>query len=85
MRAPDGSDAHVCGLRFYADWRMHLVFGENNEIVVSWVGQHTDAENPHVDGAVDLPQLAEIGVGARISLPAAMSSTKHPSTKRSST
>lgn len=23
MRAPDGSDAHVCGLRFYAGWRMH--------------------------------------------------------------
>jgi len=61
MRAPDGGDAHVCGLRFYADWRMHIVFADDNEIVVSWLGRHTDAENPHVDGAVDLPQLAEVG------------------------
>jgi hypothetical protein len=61
MRAPDGSDAHVCGLRFYAEWRMHIVFAENNEIVVSWVGQHTDKENPHVDGATDIPELADIG------------------------
>jgi hypothetical protein len=42
MRAPDGQDAHVCGLRFYADWRIHIVFAEDNEIVVAWVGQHTD-------------------------------------------
>jgi hypothetical protein len=61
MRAPDGSDAHVCGLRFYADRRMHIVFAERNEIVVSWVGQHTDQENPHVDGATDIPELADIG------------------------
>ncbi|HVA20128.1 MAG TPA: hypothetical protein VMU55_08130 [Solirubrobacteraceae bacterium] len=61
MRAPDGSDAHVCGLRFYADWRMHIVFAENNEIVVSWGGQHTDKENPHIDGATDVPELADIG------------------------
>lgn len=61
MRAPDGSDAHVCGLRFYAAWRMHIVFAENNEIVVSWVGQHTDKENPHVDGATDISELADIG------------------------
>ena len=61
MRAPDGSDAHICGLRFYADWRMHIVFAEHNEIVVSWVGQHSDKENPHVDGATDIPQLADIG------------------------
>jgi hypothetical protein len=61
MRAPDGGDAHVCGLRFYADWRMHIVFADDNEIVVSWVGRHTDAENPHVDGAADVPQLAEVG------------------------
>jgi hypothetical protein len=29
------------------------VFAEHNEIVVAWVGQHTDQENPHVDGATD--------------------------------
>ena len=61
MRASDGSDAHMCGLRFYADWRMHIVFAEHNEIIVAWVGQHTDEENPHVDGAADVPQLADIG------------------------
>jgi hypothetical protein len=61
MRAPDGGDAHICGLRFYADWRMHLVFGENNNIVVAWVGQHSDKENAHIDGAEDIPQLAHIG------------------------
>lgn len=51
----------MCGLRFYADWRMHIVFAEHNEIVVAWVGQHTDQENPHVDGATDVPQLADVG------------------------
>jgi hypothetical protein len=61
MRAPDDTDTHMCGLRFYADWRMHIVFAENNEIVVSWVGQHTDKENPHIDGAADVPELADIG------------------------
>jgi hypothetical protein len=40
---------------------MHIVFAEHNEIVVSWVGQHSDKENPHVDGATDIPQLADIG------------------------
>jgi hypothetical protein len=24
MQASDGTDAHVCGLRFYANWRMHI-------------------------------------------------------------
>ncbi len=61
MRAPDGGDAHICGLRFYADWRMHLVFGDHDDIVVAWVGQHSDEENPHIDGAVDIPELADIG------------------------
>jgi hypothetical protein len=61
MRAPDGGDAHICGLRFYADWRMHLVFGEENEIVVAWVGQHNDDENTHIDGAEEVPQLARVG------------------------
>jgi hypothetical protein len=70
MRAPDGGDAHVCGLRFYADWRMHIVFAEDNEIVVSWLGRHTDAENPHVDGAADLPQLAELAAREKTSRPA---------------
>ena len=61
MRAPDGTDAHICGLRFYGDWRMHLVFGEDDAIVVSWVGRHTETENVHVEGAEDIPQLADIG------------------------
>ena len=58
MRAPDGSDAQVCGRRFYGDWRVHIVFAEPNEIVVAWVGQHTDQENPHADGATDVSQPA---------------------------
>lgn len=61
MRAPDGTDAHVCGLRFYADWRMHLVFGDHDDIVVAWLGRHSGDENVHVDGAADIPQLADIG------------------------
>jgi hypothetical protein len=61
MRAPEGIDAHICGLRFYADSRMHLVFGEQNEIVVAWVGRHNDDENAHIAGAEDVPQLAQIG------------------------
>jgi hypothetical protein len=40
---------------------MHIMFAENNEIVVSWIGQHNDKENPHIDGAADLPHLADIG------------------------
>lgn len=40
---------------------MHIVFAEHNEIVVAWVGQHNDVENPHVDGAKDVPQVADVG------------------------
>ncbi len=36
---------------------MHIVFAEDNEIIVSWVGLHADEENPHVDGAADVRQL----------------------------
>lgn len=61
MRAPDGDDAHICGLRFYGDWRMHLVFGESDDIVVAWVGRHSDQENVHIDGAEDIPQLVHVG------------------------
>jgi hypothetical protein len=52
---------HVCERRFYRDWRMHLVFGDQNEIVISWVGRHTQDEAVHVDGARDIPGLSGIG------------------------
>jgi hypothetical protein len=29
--------------------------------VIAWVGAHTEEENPHVDGAADVPALAEVG------------------------
>ena len=85
MRAPDGSDAHICGLRFYADWRMHIVFAENNEIVIAWVGQHTDQENPHIDGAGTSHSSRRSGAPAKTSRPAATSPTTRRSTKNSST
>lgn len=84
MRAPDGGDAHICGLRFYADWRMHIVFAENNEIVVAWVGQHTDEENAHIDGAADVPELADIGRPRKDQPPCCDDPTTRPSTRNSS-
>jgi hypothetical protein len=85
MRAPDGSDAHVCGLRFYADWRMHIVFAEHNEIVVSWVGQHSDKENRTSTEPRTSRNWQTSGAPARTSRPAAMSPTRRRSTKNSST
>jgi hypothetical protein len=61
MRAEAGDDHHVCERRFYRDWRMHLVFGDQHEIVISWVGQHTEDEAVHVDGVRDIPGLSGIG------------------------
>jgi hypothetical protein len=61
MRAETGGDHHVCEQRFYRDWRMHLVFGDQDEIVISWVGRHTEDEAVHVEGARDIPGLSSIG------------------------
>ncbi len=61
MRAESGVDHRICERRFYRDWRMHLVFGDLDDIVVSWVGQHTEDENVHADGARDIPGLSAIG------------------------
>lgn len=61
MRAEMGGDHHVCERRFYRDWRMHLVFGDQDEIVISWVGRHTEDEAVHVEGARDIPGLSGIG------------------------
>jgi hypothetical protein len=85
MRAPDGGDAHICSLRFYADWRMHIVFAEDSEIVVAWVGQHTDKENPHIDGAATSHSWRTSAAPARTSRPVVTSSIKRQSTKNSST
>jgi hypothetical protein len=35
MRAETGADHRVCERRFYRDW--HLVFGDEDDIVISWV------------------------------------------------
>lgn len=61
MRAETGGDHHICERRFYRDWRMHLVFGDQNDIVISWVGQHTEDEAVHMEGARDIPGLSGIG------------------------
>jgi hypothetical protein len=74
MRAETGEDHHVCERRFYRERRMHLVFGDQDEIVISWVGQHTEDEAVHVDGARDIPGLSGIGRSA------ARPSMIHPST-----
>jgi hypothetical protein len=61
MRAETGVNHHVCERRFYRDWRMHLVFGEEDDIVISWVGRHTEDEDVHAEGAEAIPGLSGIG------------------------
>lgn len=61
MRAETGDDHHVCERRFYRDWRMHLVFGDHDEIVISWVGRHNEDEAVHADGAQGVHGLSGIG------------------------
>jgi putative transposase len=54
MRADTGGDHRICERRFYQDWRMHLVFGDEDEIVISWVGRRTTIRVPGVRVADDL-------------------------------
>jgi hypothetical protein len=61
MRAETGADHRVCERRFYRDWRMHLVFGDEHDIVISWVGRHTEDEDVHADGAEVIPGLSGVG------------------------
>lgn len=61
MRAETGDDHRVCERRFYRDWRMHLVFGDQSDIVISWVGRHNEDETVHVEGARDIPGLSGVG------------------------
>jgi hypothetical protein len=61
MRANTDTDHRVCERRFYRDWRMHLVFGEEEDIVISWVGRHTEDEDVHAEGAQGIPGLSGIG------------------------
>lgn len=61
MRADTGQDHRVCERRFYRDWRMHLVFGDEDDIVISWVGRHTEDEDVHTQGARGIPGLGGIG------------------------
>lgn len=61
MRAQTGGDHWVCERRFYSDWRMHLVFGDEENIVISWVGQHSEDEDVHTEGARGISGLSGIG------------------------
>lgn len=61
MRAETGTNHRVCERRFYRDWRIHVVFGEKDDIVISWVGRHTEDEEVHVEGAQGIPGLSGIG------------------------
>lgn len=61
MRADTGADHRVCERRFYRDWRLHLVFGDEDDIVISWVGRHNEDEDVHSDGAEAIPGLSAIG------------------------
>jgi hypothetical protein len=56
MRGETGADHWVCEWRFYGDWRMHLVFGDEENIVISWVGEHTEDEDVHAEGAQRHPR-----------------------------
>jgi hypothetical protein len=61
MRTDTGADHRVCERRFYRDWRVHLVFGEDDDIVISWIGRHREDEDVHAEGARDIPGLSAIG------------------------
>ncbi len=61
MRADTGADHRVCERRFYAAWRMHLVFGDDENIVISWVGEHTEDEDVHTEGAQGIVGLSGLG------------------------
>jgi hypothetical protein len=61
MRTDTGADHRVCERRFYAACRMHLVFGDDENIVISWVGEHTEDEDVHMEGARGIPGLSGIG------------------------
>lgn len=61
MRADTGADHRVCERRFYRDWRTHLIFGDDDDIVISWVGRHREDEDVHAAGARDIPGLSAIG------------------------
>jgi hypothetical protein len=60
MRASDGSDAHMCGLRFYAEWRMHIVFAQNigyPQLRITDVLADTKQTNELVDGHISIFEL----------------------------
>jgi hypothetical protein len=40
---------------------MHLVFGDEENIVISWVGEHTEDEDVHAEGAQAIPGLSGVG------------------------
>lgn len=74
MRGETGADHWVCERRFYRDWRMHLVFGDDENIVISWVGQHTEDEDVHGEGAQGILVSVGSGVPGTISRRAARTS-----------
>jgi hypothetical protein len=66
MRGETGADHWVCERRFYRDWRMHLVFGD---------------EDVHGEGAQDIPGLSGIG-RARDDQPACCDDLEDPPADR---
>lgn len=62
MRHPAGGDSRFCNRRFYRQWRMHLLFGEDDYIQVTFVGQHQDEQNVHTALADIVPdEIAAVG------------------------
>lgn len=58
---------------------MHLVFGDEDDIVISWVGRHTEDEAVHSEGAQGIPGLSGIG-RAREAQPKCCDDLDHPPT-----
>jgi hypothetical protein len=63
--AQSDASARVCSRAFYRQWRMHTLFGEDDCIYITFVGQHSDDENIHLVAASVLPEIAEIGRRAK--------------------
>lgn len=61
MRADGAGDARVCCLRFYRDWRMHLLFDEEDTIWICFLGQHRRDSNIHDEAAAAIPGLSKVG------------------------
>ena len=66
LRGAGVEHARVCERRFYGDWRMHLVFRSEEEIVISFVGRHAPETNIHEVAAEVMPEIATTGRRERV-------------------